>query len=260
MRKLFFAAFASVTLVSFATPQSGDRPKLTKEGREALIREKFGGFVVSEGKGSLVVVNAQKDFDINRITNSISLAGHGLRIPVAVKNGTFAVADARRELDACGGTIGVFVIDDPTMPMSLTSTEARWGAVNIAPLKSGADGEKLALRIAKEFTRVLMLTLCGGTSSQEASVMSPILKPEDLDKYAGAWIPLDIRDIVFGNVACYGIVRTTRMTYRKACEEGWAPPPTNDIQKAIWEKVHSIPDKPLKIKFDPAAQKGKVTK
>ena len=37
-------------------------------------------------------------------------------------------------------------------------------------------------------------------------------------------------------------------TYRKACEEGWANPPTNDVQKAIWDKVHALPTEPLKIK------------
>lgn len=26
-------------------------------------------------------------------------------------------------------------------------------------------------------------------------------------------------------------------TYRQACRGGWAPPPTNDIQRAIWEQV-----------------------
>ena len=31
------------------------------------------------------------------------------------------------------------------------------------------------------------------------------------------------------------MVRTT--TYRKAAEEGWAPPPTNDVQKAIWNEA-----------------------
>ena len=37
-------------------------------------------------------------------------------------------------------------------------------------------------------------------------------------------------------------------TYRKACEEGWANPPTNDVQKAIWDKVHAMPTEPIKIK------------
>ena len=38
-------------------------------------------------------------------------------------------------------------------------------------------------------------------------------------------------------------------------EEGWSPSPTNDVQRAIWEKVHAIPDKPLTIEFDPKIDK-----
>ena len=44
-------------------------------------------------------------------------------------------------------------------------------------------------------------------------------------------------------------------TYKRACREGWAPTPTNDVQRAIWEKVHAIPDKPLTIEFDPKIDK-----
>ena len=38
---------------------------------------------------------------------------------------------------------------------------------------------------------------------------------------------------------------------RKACEEGWAPPPANAFQQSAWEKVHKIPDRPLTIEYDP---------
>jgi len=34
-------------------------------------------------------------------------------------------------------------------------------------------------------------------------------------------------------------------------EEGWAPAPTNEYQKIVWDKVHAIPQKPMKIEFDP---------
>ena len=42
-----------------------------------------------------------------------------------------------------------------------------------------------------------------------------------------------------------------RIPYRQACKEGRAPVPTNDVQRAIWNKVHQIPDSPLVIEFDP---------
>ncbi len=34
-----------------------------------------------------------------------------------------------------------------------------------------------------------------------------------------------------------GIGQVRRTTYKKACEEGWAPPPTDEFQKAVAEKV-----------------------
>jgi hypothetical protein len=34
-----------------------------------------------------------------------------------------------------------------------------------------------------------------------------------------------------------GIPQLERTTYRLAVKEGWAPAPTNDIQRAVWDKV-----------------------
>jgi hypothetical protein len=49
----------------------------------------------------------------------------------------------------------------------------------------------------------------------------------------------------------WGIERAERMTYEVACREGFAPAPTNDIQKAIWERIKADkergPTNPLKI-------------
>jgi hypothetical protein len=48
-----------------------------------------------------------------------------------------------------------------------------------------------------------------------------------------------------------GITKKVVKTYLDACEEGWAPAPTNDVQKAIWDKVHAAPKNPMKIEFNP---------
>ena len=42
-------------------------------------------------------------------------------------------------------------------------------------------------------------------------------------------------------------------TYDRACQEGWAPAPTNDVQKAIWDEVHEMPTEPIKIKYQKPA-------
>ena len=52
-----------------------------------------------------------------------------------------------------------------------------------------------------------------------------------------------------------GVSPTRKGTYEAAVKQGWAPAPTNDIQKAIWDKVHQLPTKPIQIKFDPKTDK-----
>ena len=56
---------------------------------------------------------------------------------------------------------------------------------------------------------------------------------------------------MINNAKLMGVAVRRRVSYRKACQEGWAPAPTNDIQKAIWDKVHAVPATPMKIEFDP---------
>lgn len=62
--------------------------------------------------------------------------------------------------------------------------------------------------------------------------------------------PLDAQTLLtmIRSVPSFGLTPPRRVPYHRACEEGWAPPPTNDIQKAIWEKVHALPTEPIRIK------------
>ncbi len=61
-------------------------------------------------------------------------------------------------------------------------------------------------------------------------------------------LPQDVTMRQLKYLADMGGKPQSRTTYRKACEEGWAPAPTNDVQKAIWDKVHEMPTEPIKIK------------
>ena len=48
-----------------------------------------------------------------------------------------------------------------------------------------------------------------------------------------------------------GVTKMEKTTYLRACKEGWAPAPTNEVQKRVWDKVHAAPRMPMKIEFDP---------
>ena len=76
------------------------------------------------------------------------------------------------------------------------------------------------------------------TSVQELDSMQP-------------FIPVDVFDKIDASAKKRGLRPEILANYYEACEQGWAPAPTNDIQKAILDKVHAIPANPIKIKFDP---------
>ena len=248
MKKLMLIGCSVLALGLFAAPKAKtDKPKLTPEERQQLIMKKVGGFIEVEAKGSLVVVNAQSTLSADAFTNVIALARKNLQIQVDVKEGKFDLPVAAKAIEAFGGTAGLFIVDDPALPMSLVSHEELWGVVNLAPLKKDAAGEKLEKRAAKEFNRVLAFTFSSGLSRQNTSVMKPIATPEDLDSVVNTFLPFDVLTGIFNTLPKYGITRKQRVPYRKACQEGWAPAPTNEFQQAIWDKVHELPSKPITI-------------
>jgi hypothetical protein len=73
---------------------------------------------------------------------------------------------------------------------------------------------------------------------------------EDLDSVQ-EFIPIDMERRWTDYLANLGVKPAHIRTYKQACKEGWAPAPTNEYQKAIWDKVHEPPATPMKIEFDP---------
>ena len=80
--------------------------------------------------------------------------------------------------------------------------------------------------------------------------MAAIKEPKDLDKMLEA-APVDAIQRAIESLKVYGVTPQEMSTYKKACQEGWAPAPTNEYQKAVWDKVHAAPKNPMKIEFDP---------
>ena len=245
MKNILFTAVILSTAVAMTT-NAANKP--TSEERERLIQEKLGGLIEVPAKGSIVVVNNQSTIKLSEIDDAIKLDAKNLQTPINIIDGKFSISTASATVAKLGGTAGIFIIDDPLMPMSLISPEELWGMMNIAKLKVGADGEKLAKRARKEFNRVLAKVFGGGLSTQKSSIMRPVTKAEELDKIINMWIPFDTLNVVFNAMPDYGIAHRKVVPYKKACQEGWAPAPTNEFQKAIWDKVHAMPTEPIKIK------------
>ena len=83
------------------------------------------------------------------------------------------------------------------------------------------------------------------------NVAGGISNISDLDKITDYRLPIDISNRLRFYMKPIGVEPGFVTTYRSACVHGWAPTPTNDYQKAVWEEVRSEkergPAKGLKI-------------
>ena len=78
--------------------------------------------------------------------------------------------------------------------------------------------------------------------------MRDVTKPSDLDALSAESYGVETLNKLAQSMPLYGLKPYHRSTYRKACEEGWAPAPTNDVQRKIWNEVRTLPDQPIEIK------------
>lgn len=225
------------------------RPKgkrLTREQFEAKRYRNTGGYLVKPGsqQGKIVYVNAQKAVPVDWIKANASELERKTKIVTAVEDGGFAFPPAK-----IYGNASVFIVDDEKLPGLLSAPEDRWVMVNVAQLKKG-EGAKEAFfraRVGKELTRGFAILAGSQSSNYPGSLVGCITKAEQLDTFVDNMLPVDVFARFTEYVAGYGIIPRIDVPYRSACYEGWAPQPTNDIQKAFWDQAHAMPSKPLKL-------------
>ena len=274
MRFLFFALLIVCTTVTSAQstkvevqtnniqmikgPDGKSYPirKLSRGKLEAAIYRRTGGKVIRPGsiKGRFVYANCQKVAPKVWLEENIQEFRTLTNYAIDVEDATFDFSAPKLVGDAT-----LFVINDSKMPTLISVPEDKWAVVNVAPLMRGA-GEKEAFfhsRVLKELTRGFCILAGAQDSNYPGSLLGTVFKPEDLDLHGDTKIPVDIIDRLKKYPAGFGVFPAEETTYRKACQEGWAPAPTNDVQKVIWDKVHAIPQKPLKIEYNEKRDKGK---
>lgn len=202
--------------------------------------------------GKIVILDAQKTVPVGAYTNVLPLLNMLLRAPVEARTiaKPASVDTATDLLKSENAAVGVFVIDDTSMkvPM-LVAPEAKWAIVNLAWLKAGEMRSAFVQsRMLKEVTRALMIVCGGANSTYEGSLMKAVVKPTDLDDLVNANPPIDVAGRTTPYLPALGVSPNPMTSYRVACREGWAPQPTNEYQKAIWDEFHTKPTEPIKIK------------
>ena len=211
-----------------------------------------GGYVKTRGRGYISVVDcraqpgAEYVDGVRRFEN-----GHGVEVRMS-HAGSFAMASAMELLRVSGANAAVFVVDEPSLPIALLAGEERWALVNAAKARiDKPDGALLARRMSALVFRQLARVISTDESTERDNCFFKVLSPSDLDGIRAYDFPAGAYVSMHTSMERLGIEQIELVTYREACEMGVAALPTNDVQKAIWDKVHTIPKTPMKIEFDP---------
>jgi hypothetical protein len=200
-----------------------------------------GGLVQQPVAGpSLLIIDTQKRIapalfvdTANKIRKllslSISAQSHPSSEPVTVA--LKALADTN--------TAAVIVIADIAgYPSLLIAPESRWAMINVAALGGpGVPADTLSDRVQKETWRAFGYLMGAAHSMGEHCLMKSVLAPEDLDALAIKSLSPEPFIKIMEQSQRLSMQPLRMTTYRKAAEGGWAPAPTNDIQRAIWNEL-----------------------
>ena len=264
MRKLVLIAVASAAFASFA--QGGDSEEVVRlvngktvtrsQMKAALSRVgmmRYGGHVrkAESAQGVFVVLNAQTNVPSSEIEKALAVIDGRIRLQAKCVAANDITQDNIRESVAkAGGAAGVAVVaGKATAPALLAATEEGWAIVNVAKLAAdGTAGAALATRVRREVLRAFAFAVGGVYGARGDALMQPVREPKDLDALVREDFAATMAQTLALVTPAYGLRPWMETTYLKACEQGWAPAPTNEYQKAIWDKVHAMPTTPLKIK------------
>ena len=181
------------------------------ERREAIPSRPFG------------VVNAQKTVDAATVAGLVRRCRISSNIPLALDVDNAPAVVRLEETDGFLGFMSVY-------------PEAFCAVVNVKALAAdGASKEVVAERLRKELIRAALFVLGSGYSPSPC-LARPVSNLEELDRLN---VPILSPETMTHLKAMpkLGIHEIRFATYYQACREGWAPAPTNDVQKTIWEQV-----------------------
>ena len=268
----FAAAIAAVVAAAAADATTNAVTNATRRARRQLTPEQLaaraerdrqrmagGGIVRKAGsaKGVFVILNAQgrvAERDLSPVVGNIDRT---LAVQVSMSKAEgVSPASIAAKLKEAGAAAGVGVVDDASLPTLLVAPETGWAIVNVAALGEKCAGtDTLAARVRKEVLRALAFTTGCAYMTVADPLMRDVVKPGDVDALRSEEFGFEIRNRFNESAPLYGLKPWRQATYDEACQEGWAPAPTNSYQRWRWKKTHALPSNPMKIEFDPKTGK-----
>lgn len=212
------------------------------QAARAELEARTGGMVLVGQEGMLKCVNFQHSVDqgvLNEISKGLSKV-YRIDFVSESNDEKFELKFASTYLVKSKANACVYVVDEASLPLTLLSLEAKWALVNVAALTTDKPTqEKLNKRVQKLIMRMSAFLLGAGNSSYKGSVLDGYFEASDFDAKAGTTIMPDSLMSISHYVNKLGITQGRVISYRRACIDGLAKAPTNEIQKAIWDKVRA---------------------
>lgn len=223
MKKLMIAVALVSVGIAFAAP--------TGKGQSKRLMLS-GGWVERAAEGKTIrIVNAQKTAGESGIKSAMASLRDALLFSMECVPGE---AGKSYRPDAKAGAV-VTLVDKPDDNTTfIVAPEQAWAEINVAALaKDKPSAAVLDQRLHKEIWRSVAIALGAANSMNQPCIMRQVNTLADLDatKMMSA-CPEPFNSMIMASKAL-GIGRVYRTTYKRACIEGWAPNPTNDIQKAL---------------------------
>ena len=227
-------------------------PEEIRERAATYIDRRHGGYIRRAGSayGKVVFLNAQKRVSNDALKPAFKEIDINIHPIWTLENvDSVNLVNPRADIAKHGGNIGVVLAESADLPMLVTAPEDGWAIVNVTALAKGeTDTKKVESRVRKELLRAFALTGGCAFMARGAIVLSGTVRTaKDLDQIPEESYGVDALNTLGQHLPNYGIMPWYQTTYKKACREGWAPLPTNEYQKAIWDKIHALPTEPIKI-------------
>ena len=260
MKRLTLTVMLFAVYAAFCeAPKPVDLDKMTSEQRDEYHRQrrearfrKYGRAIIDKRslEGKIVFLNAQKRVAEKAFASIPPKLGELLRRDIVLVSSDTLVSHENLAfaIQAQNANAVIVLIDDPAMDSLLIAPETGWAVVNIAKFATN-DNVRMENRVRRELLRAFAF-LCGADSATEGCVLNAVRKPDDIDELVGEGYDQETMIVLDKHLSAIGVKPYRITNYRRACLEGWAPAPTNDVQKAIWDEVHTIPDQPIKIKYE----------
>ena len=235
-----------------------DKKKQTRaeiENRPAVLK-KTGGFIDVEAVGISVIVVDTREKPGVAADRFAEVFGNLSKTNVKIDKSKLGGSEkpytkALSALKVNKASFALLITEGCECPGLCVMPEDRIAIINASRYLGGNDPLAPETRLIKELWRSLGFVSGIGYAPYTNDVLQPVYNLKELDALVYQVMqPMNFQKM-YAQMAKFGVKRARHIPYSLAVREGWAPQPTNEYQKAIWDKLHAAPKNPMKIQYDP---------